>query len=399
MASLKEVKTRIASVENTRKITQVQHMISSAHLHRAEVAFKHAREYREALEAMLGDVSHGVEGIPSPLIAVKDSPNRKDADWTEQEWNDWGRPGWSDEDWGDKGFGASADVGKDTGAGVDPGAGLGIAAGADERKRRAAKRKGLEAPVAIVMISSNGGMAGAFNSRMIKQLDDIKRRYHDGGAVIYPIGKKIREAAERAGFETGGNYDELMARPDSKGAAVLARELTDKFTHGEISRLDIIYYYYRSITVQRVVRRTLLPYDTAARIMDVEKNGEPVVQAAASVASSVSTARGTGGAGNSGGTSTGNPANNPTDDPAADYIFEPSAAGIAAQLVPMVVNAIFFAAIAETQTAEHAARMTAMQLASDNADRILDELHMSYNKIRQENITTELLDIIGGSFA
>lgn len=282
MASLKEVKTRIASVESTRKITTARQMISSAHLVRTQSVLESARKYYQALQAVMNILDDPETPCRSGLTTV----NEKGA-------------------------------------------------------------------VAVIMVASNSGMCGSFNSRMLKEWSAIEKEYAGQQLLFYPIGKKIREGLIKAGRVTQKDYNHLSNSLSMADSAPLLADLILRYRKGELKEVVLIYYHYKNRVVQQITRTKLLPYLFT----------------------------------------------NTTPPQSASYIFEPSCTTLHEEIIPQLLQAKLFAALVETQTSEHSARMLAMQLASDNASDLLDELRLTYNKLRQQNITTELLDIIGGSFA
>ncbi len=209
--------------------------------------------------------------------------------------------------------------------------------------------------VGVVIAASNGGMCGSFNARMEREIARVADAFRGRKLSFYPVGRKIREAVVRAGFEPAGDFDALAAKPSSEGSDALAARLIEAFASGALAQVEVVFYDFQTIGRQEIVQQTLLPLPAPQTDTEAE-----------------------------------------TDD---EYIVEPSPAELAGVLLPMVVRADLWAALASNAASEHAARTIAMQLATENADELLDELQLSYNKLRQQNITAELLDIIGSSFA
>lgn len=218
-----------------------------------------------------------------------------------------------------------------------------------------------DGPVAVVIMSSNTGMAGAFNAKMIKELGTISSLYPGEKILYFPVGRKIREAIVKSGLKVEGNYDHLSEKPTYEEASELLSRLSDLFCTHKLKQLDIIYYHFKNRVTQEIRHKTLLPYTFEKPQTAVAVTGGPVIQ--------------------------------------PDYIFEPSRKQLLEEMLPKALNSEFYTMVVDNHTAESAARMIAMQLATENADELLDELRMTYNKLRQQNITSELLDIIGSSFA
>jgi F-type H+-transporting ATPase subunit gamma len=217
---------------------------------------------------------------------------------------------------------------------------------------------------AIIAFSSNSSLCGAFNANIIKEANAVysaqKKQVGAGNIEIYAIGKKVAEAFRKKGLETAGDYQELLDKPAYQPIAGLAYGLIDKFLKKEIDRIELVYHHFKSTASQVIVRRILLPFD-------LESAKTQAAQQAAGYQS--------------------------------DYIFEPSRDEILGALIPNVLVSTLFAALLDSVASEHAARTIAMQTATDNADDLLQELRIQYNKTRQQSITNELLDIIAGAAA
>lgn len=215
--------------------------------------------------------------------------------------------------------------------------------------------------VAIVAFSSNSSLCGAFNANVLKLFLQTVGEYRELGQdniLIYPVGKKIEEAVKKLGFFPQGSYQKLADKPSYNEAAALAKLLMELFLEKNIDRVELIYHHFKSMGVQELLRERYLPIDFSAVQNDEERGG--VVN---------------------------------------DYIIEPSAAQLIADLIPQVLSQKIFTAALDSNASEHAARTLAMQIATDNANELIQELTKQYNKTRQQAITNELLDIVGGSMA
>ena len=215
--------------------------------------------------------------------------------------------------------------------------------------------------VAIVAFSSNSSLCGAFNANVLKMFLQTVGEYRELGQdniLIYPVGKKIEEAVKKLGFFPQGSYQKLEDKPSYDEAAALAKLLMELFLEKNIDRVELIYHHFKSMGVQELLRERYLPIDLSAVQNDEERGG--VVN---------------------------------------DYIIEPSAAQLIADLIPQVLSQKIFTAALDSNASEHAARTLAMQIATDNANELIQELTKQYNKTRQQAITNELLDIVGGSMA
>ena len=221
--------------------------------------------------------------------------------------------------------------------------------------------------VAIVAFSSNTSLCGAFNANVIKMLLQTVGEFRTLGQdniLIFPVGKKVDEAVKRLGFEPQETAPTLSDKPSYQEASELAHRLMEMYVSGEIDRVELIYHHFKSMGVQILLRETYLPIDLTRVVDEEEKQKEEEVQGG---------------------------------DIANDYIIEPSAEELIANLIPTVLSQKLFTAAVDSNASEHAARTLAMQVATDNANELIQDLTKQYNKSRQQAITNELLDIVGGS--
>ena len=221
--------------------------------------------------------------------------------------------------------------------------------------------------VAIVAFSSNTSLCGAFNANVIKMLLQTVGEFRTLGQdniLIFPVGKKVDEAVKRLGFEPQETSPTLSDKPSYQEASELAHRLMEMYVSGEIDRVELIYHHFKSMGVQILLRETYLPIDLTRVVDEEEKQKEEEVQGG---------------------------------EIANDYIIEPSAEELIANLIPTVLSQKLFTAAVVSNASEHAARTLAMQVATDNANELIQDLTKQYNKSRQQAITNELLDIVGGS--
>jgi F-type H+-transporting ATPase subunit gamma len=285
MASLKEVKGRIATVNNTRKITSAMKMVASAKLHKAQGAITNMLPYERRLHGVLTRLL-GAEGAVSCFTI--------------------------------------------------------------ERKVKRA---------ALVVFSSNSSLCGGFNANVIKQASqwlDEHQALGKENLLVYPVGRKVAEALVKSGCPIQGDFQHLADKPSFAESADLAQGLMDLFARGEVDRVDLLYHHFKSTASQVLTREVFLPMNLS---------GE--------------------GSASKGG----------------DYILEPSREELLAMLLPKVLRLKLYTVLLDSNASEHAARTMAMQIATDNADELLQELTLMYNKTRQQAITSELLDIVGGQMA
>ena len=289
MASLKEVKGRIATVNNTRKITSAMKMVASAKLHKAQGAIANMLPYERRLHDLLAH-----------LLGSGDVLS----------WN------------------ASREV----------------------------KR------VALVVFSSNSSLCGGFNANVIKQATAWLDEHKTLGAenvLIYPVGRKVADSLQKNGYTLQGDFQHMADKPSFTEASALAQQLMDMFARGEVDRVELLYNHFKSTATQILTREVYLPMDCHPERSEESRE-------------------------------------HPQE---TDYILEPSREELLAILLPKVLRMKLYTVLLDSNASEHAARTMAMQIATDNADDLLQELTLMYNKTRQQAITNELLDIMGGSMA
>ena len=221
--------------------------------------------------------------------------------------------------------------------------------------------------VAIVVFSSNTSLCGAFNANVIKMMMQTIGEFRTLGQdniLIFPVGKKVDEAAKRMGFKPQEVSPTLSDKPTYQEAAELAHRLMDLYVAGEVDRVEIIYHHFKSMGVQILLRETYLPIDMTNVVSEEDSMNKEEVE---------------------------------EHEIANDYIIEPNAEELIASLIPTVLSQKIFTAAVDSNASEHAARTLAMQVATDNANELIQDLTKLYNKSRQQAITNELLDIVGGS--
>ena len=244
--------------------------------------------------------------------------------------------------------------------------------------------------IALVAYSSNSSLCGGFNTNVAKLLASVAEENAALGKeniVVYPIGRKIAEQAKKMGLVIAGDFVGLADKPNVADCIAIAKELGSKFVAGEIDRVELIYHHFKSAGSPILQRKTFLPIDvescvgqdndrdlshkTVTAEMQAylkenrkEDDAKPAVEA------------------------------KPLND---NFIVEPDMNTVLQLLIPKLAHLMLYTALLDSIASEHAARMVAMQTATDNADELLRELNLQYNKSRQQAITNELLDIVGGS--
>ena len=216
--------------------------------------------------------------------------------------------------------------------------------------------------VAIIAFSSNSSLCGAFNVNVLRKVNaTIRERYRNlpmDNILIFPVGRKIHDAALREGYKLQGDYRKMAEKPNFEDAAALARSLMELYSTHQVDRVELVYNHFKNMAVQVSTSKVYLPVspDEANQLKSAGKWKA-------------------------------------TDD----FILEPSREKLIAMLLPKVLELKIFSVLLDSIAAEHAARTVAMQLATDNAQELLDDLTLLYNKTRQQAITSELLDIVSGT--
>jgi F-type H+-transporting ATPase subunit gamma len=293
MASLKEVRARITSINSTQQITKAMKMVAAAKLRRAQDNITQLRPYAQKLGQMLSTVSAGAE-------TAQESPYKQVRN-------------------------------------IDR--------------------------VLLIVITSDRGLCGAFNTNAIKAaLSLMEEKYasqaRSGNVEIMAIGKKGAEAFQRRGFKVNTNYVDAFGSLSFANVRLAAEDAMAGFVSGSYDVVELVYNEFKNAAVQIVRTEQMLPIVSAS----------------------------------------------PTNQPAAtssavNYIFEPSEEEIITELIPKTLKIQLYKAVLDSNAAEHGARMTAMDKATDNAGELLKALRLVYNRTRQAAITTEILEIVGGAEA
>ena len=245
--------------------------------------------------------------------------------------------------------------------------------------------------VALVVFSSNSSLCGGFNANiikvMMKAVDALSGELGMENVEIYPIGRKVAEKATKLGYNVKCDLADLVDHPNVKQCINLAVELGERFEKGEIDKMELIYHHFKSAGSQVLTHKTFLPIDietelerdherdltsnvVTKQVQDYlkKKRKEKKVSEEEEV--------------------------RPLND---NFIVEPDMISVLSLLIPKMGHLMLYTALLDSVASEHAARMVAMQTATDNADELLRQLNLQYNKSRQQAITSELLDIVGGS--
>ena len=206
--------------------------------------------------------------------------------------------------------------------------------------------------ILIVAITSNRGLCGAFNSNIIKQVNELAKNYTKGNVSVMAIGKKANDSLSKE-FKILSNESKIFDDLNFTNVAQIAQVLMNKFKDGSVDKIELVYNKFKNAATQIVTTEQFLPIVTSN---DQINNNQ-------------------------------------------DYIFEPSKVEIVKTLIPKSLKTQLFKAIRDSFASEHGARMTAMHKATDNATELRDQLKLTYNKARQAAITNEILEIVGGAEA
>ena len=234
-----------------------------------------------------------------------------------------------------------------------------VSAAGREVRANAPERESLPAASgtsAIVAIASNSSLCGGFNANVIAKLRSVRQE----GDVVYSVGRKMADAMRRDGFASPEDLNALAEHPAYSPAAALVERLAEDVAAGRYSRVLLVYTHFVSTAKQVPVVEQLLPAVGNAEGEDVRANA-------------------------------------PEREPSpSDVLIEPGRKELLKELLPKTLKLKFYAALLDSAAAEHAARTVAMQTATDNAENLLSELTLQYNKGRQQKITAEILDLAGG---
>jgi F-type H+-transporting ATPase subunit gamma len=303
MASLKDIRGRISSVKNIRKITRAMEMISAARLRKAEQRIEALRPYADALRRMTARAAQAAENIPNlPILQEREN--------------------------------------------VDT--------------------------VGILLITGDRGLAGPFNSQILRAGNQRLRELRaDGKQVLwYAVGRRGVSSLEFRGYDVGGSWTGFTDRPAFADARRVADGLVSAYVDDKVDRVEVFYNGYISAVNQEVRHETLLPLQQADVIGDDDEEER--------------------------------------DDDSRDeeterihdralWIYEPEAEEILARLVPDYVEISIYRAMLESTASEHGARMSAMRNASDNAAELIDDLTLAANRQRQAEITQEIMEVVAGA--
>lgn len=293
MATLRDIRKRITSVQSTRQITRTMEMVSTAKIRRAQERIENARPYAMAITEVLGNVVANVGELEHPLLAVR-----------------------------------------------------------EERRR-----------VCLVAITSDRGLAGAFNSNIIRMTERMVAELEAEGVEVELIlaGKKAVGYFRYRGIEAAMSLVGISDKPTYADARQVAAHVMDEYGDCTVDAVYVLFNRFKSLAEQKPEAHQLLPIEhetLKAAEADVEARGLNL-----------------------------------------EYLFEPSSQAVLDSLLPTYVEALIYRSMLESAASEHGARRTAMKSATDNATEMISTLTRSYNRARQAAITTEIAEIVGGAAA
>lgn len=287
MASLKEIRARIASVASTKKITSAMKMVSAAKLKKTEGITTRFLPYKNKLSDALSNYLGSLEGEVSIPLA----------------------------------------------------------------EHREVKR------VALMAFSSSSGLCGVYNTNVNKLFKQVYDEYVEKlgveNVIVFLVGKKINDYVKKYGIKVEQQYAPLAETMSYDLAMEISDKMVDMFLSKKVDCVELVFNHFKNSGVQTPTREVVLPLKAEAS----------------------------------------------AEGPSFDYIVEPDKKTFVNELIPKVVRTNFYSIMLDALTAEHGARMTAMHIASDNAEQLSQELRIQYNKARQNVITNELIDIVGGAEA
>jgi F-type H+-transporting ATPase subunit gamma len=293
LASTQDLKRRVRSITNTRKLTRAMELVASARLRRAQMRIEAMRPYADRMLELMAGVSQAAGAVRLPLLERRETVER----------------------------------------------------------------------VAIVPVTGDRGLAGAFNAQVLRRAFAVMREVRAAGqdAVFYPSGKKAGSTLRFRKLEIGQAWSGFSDKPEYRDAQGMAHALAEAYVNKDVDRVVIVYNAFVSPLVQRVTVRDVLPIPQDV----LEGSGEDEEQ--------------------SGGT--------------PDFIYEPEPEEILARLLPVYVETELYRALLESAASEQGARMTAMRNASKAAGELIDSLTLAMNRARQAEITQEILEVVAGADA
>ena len=293
MATVQDIKRRIQSVRNTRKITRAMELVAAAKLRRAEQRIRALRPYAETMNELIAGVGRASASVRLPLLEQREQVET----------------------------------------------------------------------VAIVPLTGDRGLAGAFNAQILRRAFALERSLQAEGKNVrwVAVGKRGRSTLLFRRRELAGAYLGFTDRPAYEDAQAIAHRVSELFVEGEVDRVTLVYNTYVSALTQRVTEQDVLPISPDILETDEDERAADTLR--------------------------------------GDFIFEPEPEEIMQRLLPVYVETQIYRALLESTASEQGARMTAMRNASKNAADLIDSLTLRRNRARQAEITQEILEVVAGAEA
>jgi F-type H+-transporting ATPase subunit gamma len=294
MASVQDIKRRIRSVRNTRKITRAMELVAAAKLRRAQARIEAMRPYADTMRELIAGVGRAATSVRGlPLLQQREEIST----------------------------------------------------------------------VAIVPLTGDRGLAGAFNAQILRRAFSLERELRRDGQDVrwIAVGKKGRSTLAFRRYDVSGEYTGFTDRPAYSDAQAIAHRVAELFTEGEVDRVVLVYNRFESALSQKVTEQEILPIAADILETDEEERAQDALR--------------------------------------GDFIFEPEPEEILERLLPVYLETQVYRALLESTASEQGARMTAMRNASKNAGELIDRLTLDMNRARQAEITQEILEVVGGAEA
>jgi len=294
MATLQDIKRRIRSVGNTRKITKAMELVAAARLRRAEERIEQMRDYADRMQELTAGTARAASSLRGLTLLQQREPRR----------------------------------------------------------------------VAVVALSGDRGLAGAFNGQILRRAFALERTLRSEGREVrwLVVGRKGRSTLQFRRYDIDQAWTGFTDRPSYHDAQAVAHRLAELYTEDEIDRAVLVYNHYVSPLVQRVTEQQVLPIseEVLGRDEEEERRQQALL---------------------------------------GDFIYEPEPEQILERLLPVYLETEVYRALLESAASEHGARMTAMRNASKNAVELIDSLTLDLNRARQAEITQEILEVVAGADA
>jgi F-type H+-transporting ATPase subunit gamma len=294
MASVQDLKRRVRSVKNTRKITKAMELVASARLRRAQTRIEAMRPYADTMRELIAGVGRAASSVRGlPLLQQREEVQT----------------------------------------------------------------------VALVPLTGDRGLAGAFNAQVLRRAFAVDRELRRDGKTVrwVAVGRKGRSTLTFRRMDVTADYSGFSDRPAYSDAQAIARRIADLYTSGEVDRVVLVYNSFVSPLVQRVTEQEVLPVSAELLQSEDEDRRQDALR--------------------------------------GDFIFEPEPEEILARLLPVYLETQVYRALLESAASEQGARMTAMRNASKNAGELIDRLTLEMNRARQAEITQEILEVVAGADA